>query len=362
LLQIIGNLPALGVQFPFYLKECPMKKLLAVAALLTAGCLVLWVQGSPRPIDPQKDDGKIPVKGGDAKSGDEKALLEAVYAYKEAFNRGDAKAVGDFFGEHAELVDDKGDVIEGRDAIQKEFAKFFDKNPGAKVDVAIDWCRWLTNESIIQHGAAKVTRKDGAAVYSTYTAVYVKRDGKWLISMVREIPAAVEGTSTQESNLEALAWLVGDWRDEDADTLIEISCDWGKNKTFLNRKFTVYAVDRDKGPQGPGPGTKGPASFKVMLECTEIIGWDPSRGILRSWVFDSHGGFAEGIWLHKGDRWYVKAHGVTSDGKKSSALHILTPTAADQYKWRSVSRTLSGQIQPDIAEVVVRRVSTGPNK
>jgi uncharacterized protein (TIGR02246 family) len=334
-----------------------MKSLLGLAAVLIAGCLVLWAEPSRRPLDPQKDQGKTSAKEGDAKSADEKALLEALYAYKEAFNRGDAKALAAFYTEHAELVDEKGDVVHGRDAIQKDFAIIFEKNPGVKLDVAVDWCRWLSNDSIIHHGAAKVTQKDGTTVFSTYTAVYVKRDGKWLIGMVREIPAAADGTAGQESNLQALAWLVGNWVDEDDHARIEISCDWAKNKTFLNRKFTVYSKELDKGSKLAQIMIE-----KVVLECTEIIGWDASRGVLRSWVFDSHGGFAEGLWLHKGDRWFVKSHGVTAAGKKTSATHILTPTAADQYTWRSVSRTLDGQLQPDLAEVVVQRVSSGSNK
>ena len=83
---------------------------------------------------------------------------------------------------------------------------------------------------------------------------------------------------------------------------------------------------------------------------------------MRSWVFDSSGAFGEGIWVHKGDRWYCKVSGVRPDGKKASALHVYTPQGPDSYKWRSVSRQLDGAVQPDLDEVTVRRVASPDNQ
>lgn len=46
-------------------------------------------------------------------------------------------------------------------------------------------------------------------------------------------------------------------------------------------------------------------SFKVSvpsmddLEGTQVIGWDPAAGTIRSWMFDSDGGFGEGTWSKK---------------------------------------------------------------
>jgi uncharacterized protein (TIGR02246 family) len=331
-----------------------MKKLLAATAALAVGCLALWLQGNATLPGQPPGGGKTTQPAGDAKSGDEKALLDAVYSYQEAFNKNDAKAVAEFFAENAELVDHQGNAVQGRDAIRQAFAKFFEKSPGVQVAVAIDWGRWLGGDSIIQHGAVRVTPKDGEPTYSTYSAVYVKRDGQWRVAMVREIPVS-PGGSAAHSNLEALDWLVGHWVDEDDNTRITVACAWDKNKVFLKRKINVYAKELKKQPFAPADT---PFTLTAVLECHETIGWDAGRGILRSWVFDSQGGFAEGIWLHKGDRWFVKSHGMSADGKKSSATHIFTPAGPEQYRWRSVGRTLGGELQPDIDEVVVRRVSS----
>ena len=45
---------------------------------------------------------------------------------------------------------------------------------------------------------------------------------------------------------------------------IKIKCAWNRNKTFLTRSFSVTTKDG------------------VALEGKEVIGWDQSRGVLRS--------------------------------------------------------------------------------
>ena len=71
-------------------------------------------------------------------------------------------------------------------------------------------------------------------------------------------------------------------------------------------------------------------SFKVAppgaadLEGTQVIGWDPAAGTIRSWMFDSDGGFGEGTWSKKGNRWLIKFKQVLPDGRKASATNIYT--------------------------------------
>jgi hypothetical protein len=50
---------------------------------------------------------------------------------------------------------------------------------------------------------------------------------------------------------------------------------------------------------------------------TEIIGWDPERGQLRSWVFTAAGRFAEGTWTREGDAWRVRLDGRGGDMGRS---------------------------------------------
>src|SRR5439155_17865402 len=63
-----------------------MKKPLTAAALLAVCAAVLWAQSAVRPQE-KKDDARVIGKGADGRAVDEKALLEALYAYQQAFNR-----------------------------------------------------------------------------------------------------------------------------------------------------------------------------------------------------------------------------------------------------------------------------------
>ena len=73
--------------------------------------------------------------------------------------------------------------------------------------------------------------------------------------------------------LDQLDWMIGTWTDGDENTTVRTVCEWAKNHTFITRSFKAF-VDG-----------------KIDLEGTQVIGWDPAAGRIRSWVFDSDGGF-----------------------------------------------------------------------
>ena len=87
----------------------------------------------------------------------------------------------------------------------------------------------------------------------------------------------------------------------------------------------------------------------------QIIGWDPAAKQVRSWVFDSDGGFAEGRWTQKGGRWSITSTGTLPDGGKASSVNVITRVDDDQFKWKSLNRTAGGELLPNIDEVVVVR-------
>jgi hypothetical protein len=180
---------------------------------------------------------------------------------------------------------------------------------------------------------------EGPPVLGRYTAVRVKRGGKWLVSAVRE--TAVELPSHYQ-HLEELAWMVGRWLDEDESGSVRTSVRWGENKNFLVREFTVRLGDRP------------------VLSGTQRIGWDPQRRQIRSWVFDSEGGRGEGLWIRDGDRWIVRATAVLADGSEGSATNIITRIDDDTFTWQSVNRVVDGQPEPDVEEVTVIRLPPEP--
>jgi uncharacterized protein (TIGR02246 family) len=326
-----------------------MKKLVAAVFILTTSGAALWAQSfwsTPAPalqnvLTPPTAGSTQPA--GKGKADDEKAILEMVYEYQEAFNRGDAAVIAKQFTEHAELVDESGETINGREGIRKLYETLFKQNPGATLEIHLDWFRWVSPDVVIGQGKAKVTPKQGEAFSTSYTAVHAKRDGKWPIVVLRESLGTVGTGKTREQSLQALDFLIGDFVDTDDSGTLKIQGKWSRNKAYLVRSFTVTGKD------------------DVVLEGHEMIGWDPAKGVLRSWVFDTNGGFAEGTWKQKDKSWYCTLAGVQADGKKASAVHILTPQG-DHYTFQSIGRTVDGEVQPDIDEVKVQRVAPKTGK
>ncbi len=133
--------------------------------------------------------------------------------------------------------------------------------------------------------------------------------------------------------------MVGDWSDEVSPQnglSVRSTCDWTANRAFLIRKFKVEGPD-------------------VLRLGTEIIGWDPRGQRVRSWVFDSDGGFGENVWMRDGNRWLVRYSGTRPDGSDASATNVLTIVDADTVMVRSKDRTAGGERQPDVPEVTLKR-------
>ena len=101
-------------------------------------------------------------------------------------------------------------------------------------------------------------------------------------------------TPTPEEQLKQLQWMIGDWVDESPEALVVTSYRWTDNQCYILSEFKVQSAGR---PEMTG---------------TQRIGWDPLAKTIRSWVFDSEGGFGEGTWTRDGDHWIVKRTGVTA--------------------------------------------------
>ena len=139
--------------------------------------------------------------------------------------------------------------------------------------------------------------------------------------------------------LQDLAWLAGEWVDQSPEAAMEATVTWTKNKSFLNYAFKVSAPGMDD------------------LEGTQVIGWDPAAGTIRSWMFDSDGGFGEGVWSKKDRSWVVKFNQVLPDGRKASATNVYTLVDGNTLMWKSIGRKLDGEFLPNVDEVKMVRKS-----
>jgi uncharacterized protein (TIGR02246 family) len=274
------------------------------------------------------------------KADDEKAIRDASTAFVKAFNRQDAKAIGAMWTEDGTYIDESGILYSGRKEIVEELKNYFAENKGRRLHVHVEVIQFATPDVAVLDGISEVDPPpEGAPVAARYSAVRVRRDGKWLLAAIRE--TTVEVPSNYE-HLKPLEWMVGDWLDKNGETSVRTSVRWSENKNFLVRKFTLRVAGRP------------------MVSGTQRIGWDPERQQIKSWVFDSEGSVTEGLWIQDGNRWVVRSTAVLRDGSPASATRILTKINDDTFTWQSVNRVIGDENLPDLEQVTVVRVPPTP--
>jgi uncharacterized protein (TIGR02246 family) len=268
---------------------------------------------------------------------DEKAILSVGESFRRAYSAGDAKAIASLYTDDAELIEENGERFQGRNTIQDLYSSLFQDRKGATIEIGVESIRFLGPDVAKEEGQTRVTLASTteAASVRRYTVLYVKQGGKWLYSSVRE---ELEPGLTHSERLKELEWLVGDWVDESSDSVIHANCRWSADKNFLLRDFTIQ--------------TEG----KSVMTVTQRIGWDPLSKQIKSWVFDSEGGYGDGLWTRNGDQWMIKSTGVLPDGRIATATNLLTRVGANTARWSSTERTVGGHHAPDHFEnMMVRR-------
>jgi uncharacterized protein (TIGR02246 family) len=281
---------------------------------------------APRPSAPQ--------------SPEEKEIRAFDDLYVKDFNSGNAKALVARFTDDAEVIEADGLEYHGRSLIAERLTETFAASPGATMAIEVESIRVLSPDAAREEGRTTVTPpKGGQPVHRRYTALVVKRDGNWLLSSVRE---EADLTLRPHDHLEVLSWLLGDWIDEGPDGVIRVNCRWSDDANFLIRTFTVKLQGKD------------------VLTVTQRIGWDPTSQQIRSWEFDSEGGFGEGFWGGAGDRWVVKHKATRADGTTISATNTMLRQRPDLVRWTSTDRFIGHDALPDELNFAFTRVPTPP--
>jgi uncharacterized protein (TIGR02246 family) len=275
-----------------------------------------------------------------AQTPDEAAIRHVVDAFTKDYDAGDSKAIGALFVPDAEIVSEDGTTQQGRDAIEAEFADVFKQHPKAKIQVDVKSIRFVSPTLAIEEGTSIVTHDpEEASEHTRYEVVHVKQAGTWQMASARDLPD--EEASAQEELLQ-LRWLIGDWVDEDPDSLVRTSYRWTENHHFIRCDFTVNL------------------SGQLAMSGTQRIGWDPLAKTIRSWSFDSEGGFTEGIWSREGNQWIIKTTGVTSDGKSASSTNYMTRLRKHRLTWESRDRFIGGEKTTDISPITIAREPPTP--
>jgi uncharacterized protein (TIGR02246 family) len=268
-------------------------------------------------------------------SADEAAIRANIDRFVKAYNAGDAQAVAALFTPDGQIEDKEGNQTEGRKAIAQTFADLFKATPKKQIEVSVESIRFIGSDLAMEVGSTRETSAPGEPPeYDRYTVLHVKRDGKWQMALARD----EEGPPpTGHEQLQPLAWLVGDWVDDGGRVVVASSCRWAEGGNFLLQDFHLKIEGRE------------------AMQVTQRIGWDPLAKRIRSWVFDSEGGYGESWWTRNGDAWVIKATGVRPDGTTASATNVLTPIGKTGYLYRSTDRVVGDDMEPPVEVKVVRK-------
>jgi uncharacterized protein (TIGR02246 family) len=288
-----------------------------------------------------------PAETASAKAADEvedKAIRASAEAFTRAYNNHNARAVAELFAPKAEIIDENGVLTRGREAIEKAFAEVFKEDPRIEARCEIESIRILTPNIGVEEGLvhSKIAPDEPESV-SSYVAVHVRVEGKWLVASVRDFEAPPAAPTAHE-RLAELEWLVGDWVDESPQGNVHSSCQWDDSGNFLIQDFEIQ-IGGD-----------------IAMSGTMRIGWDAVNKQIKSWVFDSQGGHTEGFWVRDGAEWSVQARGNTIAGEVATAVNIYRRVDDDTIAWRSCERTLDGVRVDDIPTVTIKRRPPPPGK
>jgi uncharacterized protein (TIGR02246 family) len=265
------------------------------------------------------------------------AIRASADDFTAAFNKGDAKAVAALWTPDGLETDEQGTTFKGRPAIEGEYAKLFKAHPDARIQIEVHSVEFPAPSVAVEDGVTTVTVSGAPPSSSRYTVVHVIQDGKWLMSNVHESPAdAKSGAET----LQTLDWLIGKWQAKTGDVVAESDIRWLANKSFIRRDYSVR-----KGDATTGSGI-------------QIIGWDPLQGQIRSWSFDSSGGYGTGLWSQTADGWQIDHIGTLPDSTPTTSQDfvIRVPGEENVLGYRSTRRFAGQSPLADMREIVFDRV------
>ena len=264
-----------------------------------------------------------------------KAVMANVRAFTEAYNRRDIKSILGLFAEDCILTEADGTTLKGLKELEKELTVSFKDDPDSQLSISVESLQVVAPNVIIEEGKTTFFPDGKTLTAETdYQATHVKRGDQWLMTRVRSFNRVV---MSPYDSLRELDWLIGDWVNEDEDSVVESSYRWDTNKAFLLNNFSV----RVEG--------------KKVLTGTQRIGRDPLTKQIKAWVFDSEGAYAESLWSSLDDSWIMKAKGVRSDGKVVTVTNQLTQLGKDRFRFDAVDRVVGDERLPNVTIISVRR-------
>jgi uncharacterized protein (TIGR02246 family) len=279
-----------------------------------------------------------PAKGPDREA-DKRAIDEIIKQNIQAFNNRDAAAVAANWTAEGEYIRNDGEPIRGRAEIQKGYAEYFKTLKGKpRLEIQTEGLRFTSADTAVSEVILRLKNEEGEVTASSWRNTLLVREGdRWKVTIVQEW----DRDNGLDVSLKELEWLIGTWHVATKGREVTTVYEWDENKAFIRGKYTIKE------------------GAKVVESGTQMIGKDNAAGAMRSWVFQSDGGFGDGLWTREGKKWSVNVYGVTPDGRELTATAIYIHVDANTYTWQSVNQAVDGIPIPDTKPIKVAKRKQG---
>lgn len=258
-------------------------------------------------------------------------------ALVDAYKKADAKAFAAVFTADGEYIDDKGIVFHGRKAIEDEFAAFFRETKGTSIEMELNATRSIAKGVVASDGVTRFRKTSTTQpILGSCHLVCVQEGDTWLIASLHE-DDPISKTGSHREQVSKLEWLLGDWIGEGPRSHVHFSCRWDDTGQYLLRDFSLQIAGEKK------------------VSGTQRIGFDPSTGHLKTWIFDSAGGFSDGYFNQNGNSWVLKTSGVSRDGQIASTTVTITPIDKSRMTTETIDRVIGGVRVPDVEKLTIVR-------
>lgn|GEM_PF-381963 len=307
-----------------------------LGVLLVGVLLLPAVHGAEPAAAPPK--GAAPAAAKEA--GITAGIEAASNTYSEAFDAHDLIALADQWTTDAELVEG-GSRLSGRERIMESLGAWLNNLPEAKLSIKLTEIRPLGPTVARVSGIMRFSKQRGARPVETrFESLRVLENGKWRLA-----ESVVE--PSQAYALDDLDWLIGSWTASDAVSgrAYEARYERVAGGHAILGRTTIHTAP----PANQSTPSGNPRRLEV-IEAIDLIHPDKVTGAVRSWLFDSTGARAEGLFETDGVAFNRSFTGSTADGasaKVSRWVQVLVPTGEESMTLQSIDRTLDGRPLPD---------------
>ena len=272
---------------------------------------------------------------------DRAAIRAATRDYLRAIEAGDRERVAATWTADGIFIDFAGRSTRGR-TLAERLSQIPQPSPQSSP--------YPPQPSVIRFPTSNVAIEDGQSTdiiadanrdwIGRYTAVWVKRDNRWLLDSVRESQRV---KSVPQDFLRALSWLIGHWGNDGGDTQVRVTSRWSFDQNFILREVEILMPDA------------------APILVSQRIGWDARRRQIRAWTFDSLGGHSDAVLTFQGTQLLLTGNGVTADGEEVMSRNSYMLNTDGSVIWESQLASRDGRTFPVQKMRLVRKPTNSTN-